>query len=36
MDRVLVFAGTTEGRKIALYLGRNGLDCTVSVATGLW
>ncbi|MBR1404814.1 MAG: precorrin-6A reductase [Treponema sp.] len=30
---VFIFAGTTEGRELALLLSKNGVHCTVSVAT---
>jgi precorrin-6A/cobalt-precorrin-6A reductase len=32
-EKVLVFAGTTEGRNICEYLAKHGVDVTVSVAT---
>lgn len=33
MNKLLIFAGTTEGRKLSEYLARNGIDHTVCVAT---
>lgn len=33
MDNFLVFGGTTEGRLLAEYCHKNGIRCTVSVAT---
>ena len=33
MKQILIFSGTTEGRSLAEYLCRNGIHCTVCVAT---
>ncbi len=33
MGSILIFAGTTEGRRLAELLGKSGVDCHVSVAT---
>ena len=33
MDRILIFAGTTEGRRLAVFLDRNGIPAHVCVAT---
>ena len=33
MKRVLIFAGTSEGRELAEYLSAHGISCCVSVAT---
>lgn len=33
IGRALVFAGTTEGRRITEFLARNGIKVTVSMAT---
>ena len=32
-DRILIYAGTTEGRKLASYLVRKGVSVHVCVAT---
>lgn len=33
MDKILIFAGTTEGRRLALFLDKNGVPAHVCVAT---
>ena len=36
MKKVLIYAGTTEGRELAQELARERIYCDISVATGVW